>query len=176
MIWTLSNILSLSRAFLAVPLCIAIWHGNIFWTITVTLVGMFTDFLDGYFARRFNQITELGKILDPLGDKVIIGSAVVMMAIVGVLPLWFTIVVVARDVIIFTVGIYAKRRLGYVIASNALGKVTVNVISLVVVLMFVGVKEAETYGAVVATVFVVLSMLSYWLGMIKEFRSIGEDV
>ena len=175
MIWTLSNILSLSRIFLAVPLCIAIWNGNIFWTITVTLVGMFTDFLDGYFARKFDQITELGKILDPLGDKVIIGSAVVMMTIVGILPLWFTIVVVARDIIIFTVGVYAKRRLGFVIPSNVLGKVTVNVISLVVILMFLGVGEAETFGAPIATVFAFLSMLSYLIGMIKEFRLAGGD-
>ena len=62
------------------------------------VVGMATDGIDGYIARRFNLVTDLGKILDPIADKVLTGAALVGLSIIAELPWWVTIVILIREV------------------------------------------------------------------------------
>ena len=62
------------------------------------VVGMATDGIDGYIARRYNLVTDLGKILDPIADKVLTGGALVALSILGELPWWVTIVILIREV------------------------------------------------------------------------------
>ena len=57
-----------------------------------------TDWIDGYIARRFNQVSELGKILDPIADKVLTGGALIALSILGELPWWVTVVILIREV------------------------------------------------------------------------------
>ncbi|CAB4893790.1 MAG: CDP-diacylglycerol--glycerol-3-phosphate 3-phosphatidyltransferase [Actinobacteria bacterium] len=62
------------------------------------VVGMATDGIDGYIARRYNMVTDLGKILDPIADKVLTGAALVALSIIAELPWWVTIVILIREV------------------------------------------------------------------------------
>jgi CDP-diacylglycerol--glycerol-3-phosphate 3-phosphatidyltransferase len=62
------------------------------------VVGMATDGIDGFIARRYNLVTDLGKILDPIADKVLTGGALIALSILGELPWWVTIVILIREV------------------------------------------------------------------------------
>ena len=94
--------------------------------------AMLSDFLDGYFARKLNQITDLGKILDPLADKVLIGAAVISLTIYQEFPLWIALVIVIRDVIILLGALFIYDRQKHVTPSNWPGKVTVTIIAVTV--------------------------------------------
>ena len=62
------------------------------------VVGMATDGIDGYIARRYNLVTNLGKILDPIADKVLTGGALIALSILGELPWWVTVIILVREV------------------------------------------------------------------------------
>ena len=73
-------------------------------------VAAWTDFLDGYIARRLDQVSELGRLLDPLADRVFIVALAIALALRDVLPLWLFIVIVARDVLILIMFPILERR------------------------------------------------------------------
>lgn len=84
-------------------------------------VAMFTDLFDGYIARRYGMVTALGKLLDPLADKLLVCAAMVMLIPPGRVPAWIVAVIVAREI-----GVTALRGAasteGLVIAASSLGK------------------------------------------------------
>ena len=89
-----------------------------------------SDSLDGYIARKRNEITELGKIIDPLADKLSIIIIAITIVLQGLIPLWFVLVIVSRDIIIFFGGIFIKLRNKIVLPSNRVGKISVFIIGL----------------------------------------------
>jgi len=87
-----------------------------------------TDILDGYFARKRNEISELGKIIDPLADKISVITITFLLLLKGILPLWFFIVILSRDLIILLGGLYIKKKYEVILQSNWTGKLTVFII------------------------------------------------
>jgi cardiolipin synthase len=110
---TVPNLLSLLRLALVPVFLVLILNGRNFEAIIVLAVASITDYLDGYFARKLNQETRLGQLLDPAADRLYIFATLIGLAIVGYIPLWLTVVVIARDVILlFTYPILASRGYG----------------------------------------------------------------
>nr|WP_206686575.1 CDP-diacylglycerol--glycerol-3-phosphate 3-phosphatidyltransferase [Microbacterium invictum] len=68
------------------------------WAAALFIVAIATDGIDGYLARKYEIVTDLGKLLDPIADKVLTGSAFVCLSILGELPWWITVVVLVREV------------------------------------------------------------------------------
>jgi CDP-diacylglycerol--glycerol-3-phosphate 3-phosphatidyltransferase len=68
------------------------------WALAVFLVAIGTDWVDGYLARRQGLITAFGKLMDPIADKALIGTALVGLSIIDLLPWWVTIVILVREV------------------------------------------------------------------------------
>jgi len=98
------------------------------------MIAMYlTDLLDGYLARKLNQISELGKIIDPLADKIAVGAIAILMFLKGLIPLWFIVVVLLRDLLILTFGLILKRKKKIVLMSNYPGKIAVLTIGLALV-------------------------------------------
>jgi len=73
--------------------------------VIVLAVLVSTDWLDGYIARRFDQVSKLGKILDPISDRILIALVVVALGVAGIVPWWALGLVVARDVVVAVIGI-----------------------------------------------------------------------
>lgn len=123
--WTFSNGISFLRVLLTVPAGWYIWTGEYHIALWLGVASYISDLLDGWLARKLNEITETGKIIDPLADKIFVGTITVLLVIRGDLPLWFVSAIVARDVIILLAGIYLTRRTGFVLPSNYPGKIAV---------------------------------------------------
>lgn len=100
-----------------------------------------TDILDGYLARRFNEVTEMGKIIDPLADKVVIAVIIVKLFVSGEIPAYYFWIIILRDVIIFLGGIYVSKRIGRVLPSNMLGKITVASIGIFILIVLAQIEH-----------------------------------
>jgi len=121
----LPNSLTLARIFLA-PLVVVIllttqikhWE---FWGVTVFLGAALTDILDGYFARRRRQVTTLGRLLDPIADKLLISSALVSLVQLGFAPAWMVAIIIGREFAVSGLrSIAAAER--FTIEASTLGK------------------------------------------------------
>jgi CDP-diacylglycerol--glycerol-3-phosphate 3-phosphatidyltransferase len=136
-IFYISNLLSLSRFVLliiAVFFLISNWNFHYLFAIIVIVLIWFSDILDGYFARKRNEVSDLGKIIDPLADKITIVAIALVLLIQNILPLWFVLVLIVRDVFIFSGGVFLKQRKGVIVQSNWTGKITVFIIGLTLLL------------------------------------------
>ena len=85
-------------------------------------VASFTDFLDGYVARKYNQVTDFGKFVDPLADKLLVSSALILFAEQGAIVGWMVCVILARELIITSLRVVAANK-GRVLAATWTGKV-----------------------------------------------------
>jgi len=95
----LPTVLTLSRIVL-IPIFLIIVYQHPFWGAVVFSIASITDFLDGYFARRSGQITKFGIILDPLADKFLVISALVVLVDMARLSAWIAIVIIVREFLV----------------------------------------------------------------------------
>ena len=121
---TVPDQLTLARA-LAVPVVVVLFAWNFpnhdYWATAVFVVAMATDQVDGWLARRWNQTSAFGSLLDPIADKVLVMSALVMLIAEGVAPAWMVAAIVAREFLVSGLRLAAIER-GIVIAARDLGK------------------------------------------------------
>ncbi len=141
-LFTPSNLISIMRAMFVLPaiFCIvASQHDTHMYYLVaaICVAAAFTDILDGIIARKTNTVSEFGKIVDPLADKIFIGFVVIAMAMYRLIPLWFFFAIVGRDLVILAAGWWAKRRLGVVLPSNYPGKIAVITIAITIFLMVI---------------------------------------
>ncbi len=101
-VWTVPNLLSLLRL-LGVPLFLWLVLGPEAdgWALAVLAISGFTDFLDGYLARRLNQTSRLGQILDPVADRLYILAVVIGLALRDIIPWWVALILPLRDVLLW---------------------------------------------------------------------------
>jgi cardiolipin synthase len=151
---TVPNLLSASRL-AAVP--VFLWlmfgaHDHLVAAYVLAGVGA-TDWLDGFLARRLGQVSTLGQVLDPAADRVLLGVAVVATMVAGVVPLWFGVAVLTREVVVA----------GAVLVLAILGAARVAVV-------FVG--KAGTFVLMVAfPLFLAAHSLSSWRGPLETLAS-----
>ena len=96
----------------------ALWAGLVF------AAAAFTDFLDGYLARRSGQITNLGKLLDPVADKLLVASGLILLVQVQQVAVWLAIVLIARELIVTGARAVAANE-GFIVPADSLGKLKV---------------------------------------------------
>jgi cardiolipin synthase (CMP-forming) len=110
---TVPNLVSFARL-LGVPLFLWLYLGahQDGWSVVVLVVGGFSDWVDGFLARRLGQVSRLGELMDPLADRLYIFATLVALTIRDVIPLWFFIALVVREAVL-GVGLLVLRRYGY---------------------------------------------------------------
>ncbi len=131
--WTFANLLSLARLILVVPITYLIHtRGPMALMWGLILLAAVTDWFDGRVARWSHTVSEWGKVLDPLADKV--AAAMITMALVvrGSLPAWFLGLIVVRDTLIVLGGMALARRTEKVVMSLWIGKVAVTALTVTV--------------------------------------------
>ena len=96
----LPNAISIARIALVIPVAWSIIHGEDEIAFTLIIIAGISDALDGLLAKGFGWTTELGTILDPLADKLFMAGSFIAAVWVGLIPLWITVIVIARDAII----------------------------------------------------------------------------
>ena len=104
-ILTVPNLLSMFRLALVPVLLVLLLEGLDAFALLLLVVAGITDYLDGLLARRLNQVSRLGQLLDPAADRLFIFAASVGLAIRQVVPWWLVVVVVGRDVMLLVLGI-----------------------------------------------------------------------
>ncbi len=121
---TLPDQLTLVRA-LAVPLVVVLFawdfDGHLYWATVVFAIAMATDQIDGWLARRWQQTSSFGSLLDPIADKVLVLAALTMLIGEGVAPAWMVAAIVAREIAVSGLRLAALER-GVVMGARDLGK------------------------------------------------------
>lgn len=111
-VWTLPNVLSLVRLALVPVFLILVILGHDVSALIVLVISSVTDYLDGVLARRLNQVTRLGQLLDPAADRLFIFATLIGLAVRGIVPWWLLAVIALRDVVLLGFG-FVLRRHGY---------------------------------------------------------------
>ena len=148
-IFTISNGISFLRFLLVIPLWFLLEEYQSqsirYLTFALCLFAAATDMLDGYLARKLNQVTEVGKIIDPLADKAAMAVIVIKLYLINEISAFYFFAIIGRDLIIFFGGLLVARILDRVLPSNKLGKVTVLFIGSVVLLILIGVDKGSNF-------------------------------
>ena len=173
----ISNFLSIFRIILLFPLSYLLMadNGSSRGLIIAILLSMYaTDLLDGFLARKLNQVTELGKIIDPLADKISVVTLVLILLIQQKIPLLFVLIVVLRDIFILLFGLILKRRKKITLMSNYPGKIAVFSIGLVILISTLSLSALKDIQFYLMLLSIALIMYSSFLYLKRYNQTIGE--
>jgi CDP-diacylglycerol--glycerol-3-phosphate 3-phosphatidyltransferase len=122
--FNLPNTITLLRISIVPFLFILLLEPGEFWSLILAIlfvIASITDIFDGYFARKYNLITTMGKFLDPIADKLIVNTAMILMIPIGRIPAWIVAITIIRDLIVDVIRSIASSEGNYIQASS-LGK------------------------------------------------------
>ena len=175
-ILNLPNTITLLRiCVIPVLFCILLSPGRTLSLIITILfvIAAFTDLLDGYIARKYGIVTKMGKLLDPIADKIILSTAMILMIPIGRIPAWVVALIVMRDVAVDGIRIISSSD-GIVIPASKLGKQ--KTLSQIVAISFLIIHYPlfgiDTHFVGIVTLYVAL-ILTVWSGVdyfIKFYR------
>ena len=168
-----ANKLTLLRVIL-IPVYLIIWHLDFAYNNIVALIifilASVTDFIDGYVARHYNQVTDFGKFMDPLADKCLVTAAMLWFVEVGQMPAWALLIVIVREFAVSGLRMMAATN-GTVIAAAWSGKVKTASTMVCLVLMFLPIgKEINTICVAVIVLTTIYSGVEYFMKNIKAFN------
>lgn len=166
---------------LAVPFIIALLYfpsrSTCLLATVLFLVAILTDLADGFWARKYNQVTNFGKFLDPLADKILIASVLIMLVELNWIPAWIAIVVIVRELLVTGLRAIAADK-GQVISADKYGKMktimqSVALVPLIYHYPLLGIDTAKL-GFLLLLVAVVLTLYSGWNYLYTFYRIWGD--
>ncbi len=170
--WTFPNTLSLARIIILVPVAYLILvDGSLLWILSLVVLAIASDYFDGRLARWSQSVSEWGKVLDPFADKVGGGLVVTALMIKGSLPVWYLIVILARDLLIMLGGEVIIRRSGVVVMSLFSGKIAITSISITVLAaLLLADPPIMQFLLIVSTVILAYSFLRYFARFVRLMK------
>ncbi|MFI5237483.1 MAG: CDP-alcohol phosphatidyltransferase family protein [Ignavibacteriales bacterium] len=176
-IFNASNSLSFIRLLLIIPAWYAFNNfDHSLAKYSVAAIGIFaavTDVLDGYLARKLNQITEFGKIIDPLADKVLVVFVVLNLFLLGEIPDYYFYMIVARDVLILIGGLIVSKKIGKVLPSDNIGKATVLSISFVLLAILLNAESQSIAYLILYYISILLIFISLFNYIFKAINAVS---
>ncbi len=139
----------------------------------IFIVASLTDFLDGYIARKYNLVTNFGKFMDPLADKLLVCSAMICLVELARIPAWVVIVIIAREFIISGFRLVASDN-GVVIAASYWGKFKTTFQILMICLMIADLEPLAIVTQIVMWVALALTVISLVDYLVKN-KSVMQD-
>ena len=177
-VWTIPNVLTIIRMLLIPVFVVLFFHEEEIKvaSLCVFCAASLTDMLDGYLARKLNQITDFGKLFDPLADKLMVLSAMVCQGIVGVFP-WSAIIIVACKELFMVIGGLLMLKNDVVVYSNYVGKAAQVCFILSLVLAFFH-DELAAWGVQldiillwITVALALCAMVIYIIGSVRTIRN-----
>lgn len=156
------NLLSIFRILLIPFILLVLFRGWKEGAAGLIVLSAFTDLMDGWIARRFKQITDLGKILDPLGDKLTIGAVSLFLAWKGKLPWWLVVIILSKDGLILVAGLAFWGRGRRVPVSDLLGKIAALVVGVLILASVMDLKGLVSPLIVITLALFLVSLASYF--------------
>lgn len=169
------NLLTLARLVLFPIPVIFIIRGNDLAALIALAIGIVTDVLDGYLARRLNQISDLGKLLDPLSDKLAAAALAIVLHIYRDLPFWAVALIIGRDLIILIVGAFSLKSKLPLPTSNQFGKFTAFAWSLLFLSYLTPFETVRWVLLIVAPAMVPISAFLYLRATLKARKHSTSD-
>ena len=175
----LPNSLTVTRIFLVPLLVVVLLTGRSpereLWGFIVFFVAALTDYLDGYLARKRHQVTTLGKLLDPIADKLLISAAFISLVELGVAPAWMVVIVVGREFAVTGLRSIAAAQ-GFTIDASKLGKSKMASQVVCVSFLILGTRFPNTsaYSAGIALLWIVVFLAV--ISMIQYFRKFWSQI
>lgn len=163
------------RLLMIPPTAIMLWNGHNVEAALMCIVAGIIDIADGNIARRFNQKSELGKVLDPLADKLFVAMLVIILFLQDRVPTWYILAVVGRDLLILLAGLFAARKIKIVLPSNMLGKLTALCVSLSMVIAVLDLKLIFTIFMYISVFLMVASFVNYGMIMYKQIKARDDE-
>lgn len=141
----------------------------------IFIIASFTDFLDGYIARKYKLVTNFGKFMDPLADKLLVCAALICLTSIQMLPAWIVIVIISREFVISGFRLIASDN-GIVIAASYWGKFkTVSQMAMIILLIinfsFPIMNILETIAIYLSLILTVVSLVDY---LVKNIHVLKE--
>lgn len=123
------------------------------------IVASFTDFLDGFIARKYKLVTNFGKFMDPLADKLLVCSGLICFTATGKIPAWMVIVIIAREFVISGFRLVAASG-GLVIAANYWGKFKTVSQMIMIILIILDIPSLSLVTTIVTWIALILTVVS----------------
>lgn len=170
----LPNKLTIFRVILVIPFVALMLNGYDLWAVAVFIIASLTDLLDGKIARKYNLITDFGKFMDPLADKLLVCAAMICLVEMGRLPAWMVIVIISREFIISGFRLMASDN-GVVIAASYWGKfkTTFQMLMIIVLILNLG-GVFDMIGLVLTWIALILTVVSLIDYLVKNKQVILE--
>ncbi len=172
-IMTWSNMISFSRILVAFPIVYLHYINNLQVTTASGILifyGVISDYLDGFIARKTNTISEVGKMIDPIADKLCALVLFVYTVWIGWIPLWFLMLAVIRDITIMLGSYFIKSKYDKVAMAIMSGKISVNVLALYWIAVFFF-QEATNVHMFLMACSITLMVIS-WIDYFNRYRLI----
>jgi cardiolipin synthase len=173
-VWTIPNIISMVRL-AGVPLFLWLVIGPEadVWALVVLMISGFTDWLDGYLARRLDQMSKLGEILDPVADRLYILAAVIGLLYRDIIPLWVAVLLPARDLFLWCLVPFLRTRGYSALPVHYLGKAATAALLYSFPMLFLGDGDGPvaTLSEVFGWAFAIWGIgLYWWAGLLYAWQ------
>ena len=160
------NTLTIIRMILIIPFVILLLNGADIPAVVIFIVASFTDMLDGKIARKYNLVTNFGKFMDPLADKLLVCSALICLVEMERLAAWIVIIIIAREFIISGFRLVASDN-GIVIAASYWGKFKTVFQMIMVVVLMLNIQNS---------IFQMLGTILIWISLALTLISLADYV
>ena len=169
-IWTIPNLLSFIRLMLVPFVAYFLYNESTNISLILIAIAYSLDLVDGWVARRFNQISEFGKAFDPFADKVLYGVIALTLVIKKFLPIWFFIFVIIRDGSQLLYGTHIFRKYKTITPSNIYGKIAAFCLATSLLGLILKIPYINPYLLIITTILMFISSCIY-IVEIRKFVS-----
>lgn len=161
--------------FFVAALLLSMTNDSLKWVaLALFVIASLTDFADGYIARKYNLITNFGKFMDPLADKILTISGMICLIELGRIPSWIVVIIVAREFIISGFRLVAAEN-GVVIAANYWGKFKTTFQMIMIILMIMNIPQLQILTDIVMWIALALTLISLWTYIMANKQVLAGD-
>lgn len=174
----LPNKLTIFRAILIIPFVVFMLFDvcafDKWIALAIFVIASLTDLLDGKIARKYNLVTNFGKFMDPLADKLLVSAAMICLVELKVIPSWIVIIIISREFIISGFRLIASDK-GVVIAANYWGKFKTVFQMVMIILMIMDVEALAPVTDIVMWIALALTIISLVDYVVKNWKVMEDN-